>query len=308
MSSDFQTWVITAATGVLALRIIVELVRSVRRRRRANEHRRDLDEIDRAFKDLNVDEMKQVVQKLLRKYTDEAQERATYIPPHVRPLSHIMGMADGAAPTSLRSLREARMHDDAYVIIEGDEGGQIYVVAPVSRIFCGEAELHALRVELDALEWGGEESSAIFYERRPKNTGVPGGMGGGFAGEDIWIHPRIAEKGRTKMVHDRLSTPPPPSTDVETPVLTATLDRVVTEDELRAMRQEGVGDKRSPMLLRIVAEGRHYLLLREGPNGEFLGDTWHESVEGAIVQARYEYPACEIRWVPAETTVGQTEI
>lgn len=41
---------------------------------------------------------------------------------------------------------------------------------------------------------------------------------------------------------------------------------------------------------------RGYLLIAETTNGEFLGDTWHESLEDAIQQAEFEYGIERREW------------
>lgn len=93
----------------------------------------------------------------------------------------------------LRSLAEARAVADGVVILEGDWGGQIYVVAPAARVASDEAALERLLRDLDAIAWPENDpgGASIRYERlRPGDT-VPGGMGGGHVREDVWIHPEL---------------------------------------------------------------------------------------------------------------------
>lgn len=87
------------------------------------------------------------------------------------------------------SLAAARDDPDGVVILEGDYGGQIYLVAPASRVECSEgALLHLLR-DLDEIAWPGcEDASSVRYEKLSAGSSVPGGMGGGKVEEEIWIH------------------------------------------------------------------------------------------------------------------------
>ena len=90
----------------------------------------------------------------------------------------------------LGSLAAARDVPDGVVILEGDYGGQIYLVAPASRVACSEgALLHLLR-DLDEIAWPGSErdASTLRYERLPLGSTVPGGMGGARVDGDVWIH------------------------------------------------------------------------------------------------------------------------
>lgn len=90
----------------------------------------------------------------------------------------------------LRNLEEAKTYSDSYMVMEGDWGGQIYLVAPVKLIRCSYRILNRLLKELDKISWNVNEGegNGIFFERMTKGTPVIGGMGGGLATGDIWIH------------------------------------------------------------------------------------------------------------------------
>ena len=94
---------------------------------------------------------------------------------------------------ALGSLAEARLAPGGVVILEGDWGGQVYLVAPAACVACDEAALERLLRELDAVAWPGNDpgSASIRYERRSPGDTVPGGMGGGEVREDVWIHPEL---------------------------------------------------------------------------------------------------------------------
>ncbi|APR86875.1 hypothetical protein A7982_12224 [Minicystis rosea] len=94
----------------------------------------------------------------------------------------------------LGSLAEARETKDGMVILEGDYGGQIYLVAPAAGVDCSEGELSLLLRDLDEIAWPGcpPGSSSVRFERLAAGETVPGGMGGGRVEDDVWIHPELA--------------------------------------------------------------------------------------------------------------------
>ena len=96
----------------------------------------------------------------------------------------------------LHDLEEARNYDDAYAVFEGDFGGHIYLTSPVRSIRCDGGMLLSLLGFLDRIAWGDQpEGRAIFYERREKGQGIRGGMGGGRATDDVWLHPEFLSLG-----------------------------------------------------------------------------------------------------------------
>lgn len=81
-------------------------------------------------------------------------------------------------------------------MLEGDFGGQTYVVCPVHRIRCDETTLRQLITDLNAIEWpGNPPENKLSFFRADLGTNVGGGMGGGFYTEDIWVHARLRQKG-----------------------------------------------------------------------------------------------------------------
>lgn len=97
----------------------------------------------------------------------------------------------------LGSLAAARELDEGVVILEGDYGGQIYLVAPAAQVECSEGALLRLLRDLDEIAWPGSEpdASCLRFERLPAGASVPGGMGGGKVEAGIWIHPELGEQG-----------------------------------------------------------------------------------------------------------------
>lgn len=109
---------------------------------------------------------------------------------HESPARRLIAEAWGTPFQPLHTLDEARCHDDGVAILEGDWGGQIYVVVPVKMIRCSEATLRQLLFQLNSEAWPCNENNgaSIYYERNPAGSGVAGGMGGGESTGDLWVH------------------------------------------------------------------------------------------------------------------------
>ncbi len=132
------------------------------------------------------------------------------IPEHESPLRRMMANAQGTPFHPLRTLEEARQHEDGVAILQGDWGGQIYAVIPVRMILCSLESLQRLLLDLDTIAWSCNENegASIFYERKPAGTGVAGGMGGGASTGTLWIHPEfddIAEQIQHIIAGEQLS-------------------------------------------------------------------------------------------------------
>ena len=95
----------------------------------------------------------------------------------------------------LHSLDEAKSFSDGVVILEGDDGGQIYVVAPASLVRCSAETLGDLLRDLDSIAQTSNEpnSARVFYERLPVGASVFGGMGGAIVSNDVWVHDTFCE-------------------------------------------------------------------------------------------------------------------
>jgi hypothetical protein len=115
------------------------------------------------------------------------------LPANESGVRRLVADAHGSEYHALESLAQAREFPDAVVVLEGDYGGQIYVVAPVHMVQCDEPSLNRLLAELDALEWKDEEGASVFYERRATGEGVAGGMGGGVVLPTVWVHERLQQ-------------------------------------------------------------------------------------------------------------------
>lgn len=126
------------------------------------------------------------------------------LPPHERPLGRMMADARGTPFRALRSLAEAVAAADGVVILQGDDGGQIYVVCPARLVRCDEATLHLLLEDIDAREWNDPGIRRVYYERLPVGSVVAGGMGGGVVEDQVSIHPRLEEQGLGPAIRDVL--------------------------------------------------------------------------------------------------------
>lgn len=105
----------------------------------------------------------------------------------------MMAEAAGTDYQPFGSLAEARADPDGVVVLEGDMGGQIYLVVRAAEVACSEDALEQLLRDLDAREWPNNDSdmSRVCFERRLTGAPVAGGMGGGIVTEGAWVHPRL---------------------------------------------------------------------------------------------------------------------
>jgi hypothetical protein len=124
------------------------------------------------------------------------------LPDHESGVRRMMADAEGSSYVSFKSLAEAKSHRDGFVILEGDDGGQIFVVCSASEVNCSEEVLRQLLLDLDAKTWDSPDAARIYYERRQVGEGVAGGMGGSVAGTEIWIHEEFRKLGLVGAIRD----------------------------------------------------------------------------------------------------------
>jgi hypothetical protein len=105
-------------------------------------------------------------------------------------LRRLIADAHGASYHALASLTEAKLHADGVVVLEGDDGGQVYAVFPARAVQCDTETLDHLLRDLDAIAWPGNDrdSARVFYERHPPGARIAGGMGGGVVDARGWVH------------------------------------------------------------------------------------------------------------------------
>lgn len=95
------------------------------------------------------------------------------------------------------SLAEARAYQgsDAIAMLEGDDGGQTYVVCPVALIRCDEPTLRQLLLDIDSVEWGEPDMVKLCYLRRAVGEHVGGGMGWRPSHGGVWVHRTLRDRG-----------------------------------------------------------------------------------------------------------------
>jgi len=116
----------------------------------------------------------------------------------------MVGESRGEAYHSYPNLAEA-LAQGGHVILQGDYGGQIYFSCPATKIKCRESGLKKLLDYLDAPAWKDPAGAGIYFEDRAMNSGVAGGMGGGLAIDDVWLHPELQKLGLEAKVRSFVS-------------------------------------------------------------------------------------------------------
>jgi len=115
------------------------------------------------------------------------------LPAHESGLRRMLADADGTEYQAFQSLAEAKDDPDGVVILEGDDGGQIYLVAPAALVACSEDVLRQLLLDIDARVWADATMARVYFEKRQRGTEVAGGMGGAVVGAEPWIHPELRD-------------------------------------------------------------------------------------------------------------------
>lgn len=102
----------------------------------------------------------------------------------------------------IESFELAKVTENAYVIMEGDWGGQIYLICPMKLIQCSEFTLTNLLDDLDNTAWecNEGEGKGIYYEIRIPGEIVGGGMGGGEVTDQLWLHKEFTDLGLFKAI------------------------------------------------------------------------------------------------------------
>jgi hypothetical protein len=106
---------------------------------------------------------------------------------HESGLRKMKAEAEGTSYVSFKSLAEAQSNPNGVVILEGDDGGQTFVVCPASKVKCSEQILQQLLSDLDSKTWDSPDMAHIYYEQKQMGEGVFG-KGGAVVGTKIWIH------------------------------------------------------------------------------------------------------------------------
>ena len=119
------------------------------------------------------------------------------LPEHESGLRRLMADASEDAYIAFKSLAEAQAHPDGVVVLEGDDGGQIFAIFPAAQVRCSVAALERLLRDLDHIAWPGNDTNAsrVFYECRRFGAAIAGGMGGGTVTPEGWIHKEFRDLG-----------------------------------------------------------------------------------------------------------------
>jgi len=123
-----------------------------------------------------------------------------------RPLGRFMADVHATALRPLTSFAEAKEVQDGVVILQGDDGGQVYVARSASLVSCSESTLEQLLVDLDELAWprNDVDMRRIYYGQLPAGSGIPGGMGGGRITDVPWVHSNFIDRGLGPAILDVL--------------------------------------------------------------------------------------------------------
>lgn len=112
------------------------------------------------------------------------------------PLRRIIADAKGYDYRIAENLQEARTKEGYYLVMEGDDGGQIYLSYPASLVQCDENTLEKILIIIDENQWSNFDNTMrrFTFERFDSDRIIPGGMGGGFTlKDDLWVHEEIAD-------------------------------------------------------------------------------------------------------------------
>lgn len=105
-------------------------------------------------------------------------------------LRALIAMKNGETYIPLLNISEARKYTDSYLIMEGDSGGQIYLVIPTQLVKCSDQSLESILKKLDNIAWPSNkyDGANIFFERHTLGDVIIGGGTGGKAEKGLWIH------------------------------------------------------------------------------------------------------------------------
>lgn len=84
---------------------------------------------------------------------------------------------------------------EAFVIMEGDDGGIIILTCPVRLVRCSYQTLWQLAHDLSKVVHCDDMDTRLIYESLPIGSEVPGGTPGAIVTDTMWLHPELTEKG-----------------------------------------------------------------------------------------------------------------
>lgn len=105
----------------------------------------------------------------------------------------------------ISTLAQAREQSNGIVVLEGDHGGHIFVVARASAVHCDEYHLRELLRVLDDALWPTNfPGPRISFAVKVVGSRISGGLGGGIVTNGLWCHPRVEAEGLYSLVNDVL--------------------------------------------------------------------------------------------------------
>lgn len=134
------------------------------------------------------------------------QEHSWMLGSHESGVRRLFADSQGLSYHAFKTLAAAQAAPDGTVVLDGDWGGQIYVTCPARLVRCTEETLQRLLLDIDAICWPGQPDGAgLSYEQVSVGTGVAGGMGGGIALDEVWVHKELVGLGLAPAIKAVLS-------------------------------------------------------------------------------------------------------
>lgn len=93
--------------------------------------------------------------------------------------------------TVILNYNEAIHHQNSYLLIYGDECGQIYLTIPLRKVKIGPDRFGDITTKVDSYGWANPRSCGYTLELAEPGTEAYGGMGGGKFEKELWIHPEL---------------------------------------------------------------------------------------------------------------------
>ena len=125
---------------------------------------------------------------------NDKNDKNKIIPDFHSPVRHMINESLGEQNQEfIRNFQLAKKTNNSFVIMEGDWGGQIYLVCPMSMVECDESVLKSLLMDLDKIAWDDAEGIGIYYEIHKVGEVIGGGMGGGLATHELMDSFRLYE-------------------------------------------------------------------------------------------------------------------
>ncbi len=119
------------------------------------------------------------------------------------PIQNVRSLTDnGFEP--IESYLSAKKVEGAYVVMHGDDGGQVYLTVPLANVRASEKNLEKLLAEIDSHAWNDPRTRLLYYEKGFSGKKLVGGMGGGQMQDNLWVHPKLEEL--RSYIDERLNT------------------------------------------------------------------------------------------------------